>query len=110
MPFSYARFIPKTALTFLQVKGIPKGSTLTVACKGKKCPVRKRFRQANTKKKNVTLKRFFPKAYPPGTMIEARVSKTGSVTTIRRAIFRKNKRPTSAKLCLPPGVKKARKC
>jgi hypothetical protein len=111
MPFSYARFKPKTALIFLQVRGIPKGSTLTVACKGKgkRCPVRKRFRQANAKK-NVTLKRFFPKSYPPGTMIEARVSKTGSVTTIRRAIFRKNKRPTSAKLCLAPGAKKARKC
>ena len=109
MPFTYIRFIPKTALSFLQVRAIPKGSTLTVQCKGKRCPVRKRFRQVNAKK-NVTLKRFFPKAYPAGTMIEARVAKTGSITTIRRAIFRKNKRPISAKLCLAPGAKKPRKC
>jgi hypothetical protein len=109
MPFSFARFIPKTALIFIQVKSIPKGSTLTVVCKGKGCPVRKRFRQVNAKKK-VTLKRFFPKKYPPGTMIEARVSKTGSVTAIRRTMFRKKKRPISAKLCLPPGENKPKKC
>ena len=109
MPFTYIRFIPKTALSFLQVRAIPKGSTLTVQCKGKRCPVRKRFRQVNPKK-NVTLRSFFPKAYPAGTMIEARVAKTGSITTIRRAIFRKNKRPISAKLCLAPGAKKPRKC
>ena len=40
-------------------------------------------------------------------MIEARVAKTGSITTIRRAIFRKNKRPISAKLCLAPGAEEA---
>jgi hypothetical protein len=109
MPFVFARFVPKTALTFIQVKSIPKGSTLTVRCKGKKCPVRKTFKKANAKK-NVTLKTFFPKSYPPGTMLEARVSKTGSVTAIRRTMFRKNKRPISAKLCLPPGEKKPKKC
>ncbi len=109
MPFSFARLVPKTALTFLQVKSIPKGSTLTVRCKGKGCPVRKRFRKRNAKK-NVTLRTFFPKSYPAGTTIEARVSKTGSVTAIRRTIFRKAKRPISAKLCLPPGAKKPRKC
>ena len=109
MPFSFARLVPKTALTFLQVKSIPKGSTLTVRCKGKGCPVRKRFRKRNAKK-NVTLRTFFPKSYPAGTTIEARVSKTGSVTAIRRTIFRKDKRPISAKLCLPPGAKKPRKC
>jgi hypothetical protein len=86
MPFTFARFIPKTALTFLQVKGIPKGSTLTVVCKGKRCPIKKRFRKANAKK-NVTLKTFFPKKYPPRTMIEARVVKTGSITAIRRTLF-----------------------
>ena len=75
-PFTYIDFIPKTALSFLQVRAIPKGSTLTVQCKGKRCPVRKRFRQVNPKK-NVTLKSFFPKAYPAGTMTEARVAKTG---------------------------------
>ena len=109
MPFSYLRFIPKTALSFLQIRGIPKGSTLTVVCKGKRCPVKKRFRQRNPKK-NVTLKRFFPKAYPPGTQLEARVTKLGSVTTIRRVFFRKNKRPTSAKFCLAPGAKKPKRC
>jgi hypothetical protein len=109
MPFSFARLIPKTALIFLQVKSIPKGSTLTAVCKGKGCPVRKRFRKVNAKK-NVTLKRFFPKSYPAGTMIEARVTKTGSVTAIRRTIFRKAKRPLSAKLCLAPGERKPKKC
>ena len=109
MPFTFGRLVPKTALTFVQVKSIPKGSTLTVRCKGKGCPVRKTFRKRNAKK-NVTLKTFFPKSYPAGTMIEARVTKTGSVTAIRRTIFRKNKRPISAKLCLPPGAKKPRKC
>jgi hypothetical protein len=109
MPFSFARLVPKTALVFLQVKSIPKGSTLTVTCKGKGCPVKKRFRKRNAKK-NVTLRTFFPKSYPPGTLIEARVSKRGSVTAIRRTIFRNNKRPISAKRCLPPGAKKPRKC
>jgi hypothetical protein len=109
MPFSFARLVPKTSLIFIQVKSIPKGSTLTVKCKGKGCPVRKQFRKRNAKK-NVTLKTFFPKSYPAGTMIEARVSKKGSVTAIRRTVFRNNKRPISAKLCLPPGAKKPRKC
>ena len=109
MPFAFARFIPKTKLTFLQVKGIPKGSTLTVVCKGKGCPVRKRFRQTNPKK-NVTIKRFFPKSYPAGTMIEARVTKTGSITAIRRTMFRKNKRPISARLCQAPGARRPSKC
>ena len=109
MPFSFARFVPKTSLIFIQVKSIPKGSTLTVKCKGKGCPVRKQFRKRNAKK-NVTLKTFFPKSYPAGTMIEARVSKKGSVTAIRRTVFRKNKRPISAKLCLAPGAKKPKKC
>jgi len=109
MPFSFARLIPKTALIFVQVKSIPKGSTLTAVCKGKGCPVRKRFRKRNAKK-NVTLKTFFPKSYPAGTMIEARVTKTGSITAIRRTLFRNKKRPISAKLCLPPGEKKPKKC
>lgn len=110
MPFSYSRFKPKTTLILLQVKGVPKGSTLTVKCKGKRCPVRKRFRKANTRKKNFTLRRFFPRSYPPGTMIEARVSKTGSVTAIRRTIIRKNKRPIPKKLCLAPGAKTPKRC
>lgn len=109
MPFGYARFKPKTALTFLQVKGIPSGSTLTVRCIGKRCPVKKRFRKVNAKK-TVTLKRFVNKSYPGGTKLEARVTKTGSVTAIRQIIIRKNKRPKTAKLCLTPGASKARKC
>jgi hypothetical protein len=98
-------------LTVLLLKHIPKGSKVTVTCKApkhKRCPVRKPFvkrKAAGT----VKLKRFVPKTYLSGTVLQGRVVKKGTTTAVATLTVRRNNIPALKTLCLPAGAKKPQK-
>jgi hypothetical protein len=113
MPFAFSKSTKKfTVFTLLQIKGIPRGSTLKVTCKapkGKKCPA-KRFTKRNARGK-VSLKKWIRKRLAAGTKLTASVTKPGNfIGAVKIMTVRKKKRPSFVDRCLPPGTTKPRRC
>jgi hypothetical protein len=109
--FNLVRTVQSTEFTNLLIKGIPKGSKVTVKCRpkraGKKCPA-KPF----TKRKargTVKLKSFVGKRFTPGTVIDIRVTKPGSNGAVKLLTIRANSAPSIATRCLRPGARRPRK-
>ena len=100
-----------TTLNLLTVRDVPRGSTVTATCKrknGRSCGIR-RFVKRNARG-DVKLKRFLRKKLRPGTVIEVRVTKRGSIGAVKQLKTRRRKRPTITTRCLPPGAKKPVRC
>jgi hypothetical protein len=109
--FNFTRNKAFTEFANLLVKGVPKRSTVTVKCRAtarsKRCPAKK-----FTKRKargTVKLKSFLGKRFTPGTVIDIRVAKKGSITAVKLLTIRASSGPSIATRCLPPGAKKPRK-
>ena len=78
----------------------PKGASVGVRCKGGNCPYRhKRF---TSKGKRVTLRKL-GRAYPAGTIIEVRVTKSETIGKFTRLRIRAGQRPARLDRCLRPG-------
>ena len=104
--FNFIRTAKSTEFTNLLIKGIPKRSKLTAKCR-KTCPAK-----AFTKRKargTVKLKSFVGKQFTPGSTIEIRVTKAGSIGAVRLVSIHATSAPSIATRCLPPGAKKPRK-
>ena len=113
MPFAFSKATSKfTVFALLQVKGIPRGSTLKVVCKapkGKKC-ASKGFTKKNPKR-IVSLKQWLKKRVAAGTKLTVTVTKPGNFTgAVKIMTVRKSNRPKFTDRCLPPGVTKPRRC
>ena len=96
----------------LVIKGVPRGSTVTVTCRtkrGRRCRGIRKFTKRNARG-DVRLKRFQRKTLRAGTVIEVRVTKPGRIGAVKRLTVRRGKNPTIATRCLPPGVKKPVRC
>jgi hypothetical protein len=74
----------------LVVKRVPKGATVTVKCKGKKCPARS-FKK--TRAGNVKLTKFVKKKLRVGTTLTIRVTKPGAIGKQFVIKIRRGKRP-----------------
>jgi hypothetical protein len=108
LPFVYTSSRKSTRFSSLTVKGVPKGSTVTVRCKGHGCP-KKLF----TKKKvkgSVSLKPYLKKALPTGLKLTITVSKPGFVSMIKTLTIRSKAAPKIVTTCKAPGAKKASRC
>jgi hypothetical protein len=99
-----------TRLNLLEVKSIPRGSTLRVTCDppGRSaCPARAVTRRDV---RGTVKLRSFRKAFRAGTVVEARVTKPNAVGAVKLLRIRAGKRPTLATRCLPPGAARAQRC
>jgi Putative metal-binding motif len=108
LSFNFAASKAFTILTNFVVKNVPKGATVTVKCKGKKCPVKK-FVKKNAGK-TVKVKSFNKKKFKKGTIIEVRVAKTGFTTLVKRVKIMSRKAPKTTTLCQRKGQKKPGGC
>ena len=110
--FRFAASNTQTRFTSLSVKGIPRGSTLTVSCKPKskrsKCPAKK-FTKKNARG-TVKLKTFIGKKLKKGTVITIQVTKPGMIGAVKLLTIRKRNGPSTATRCLPPAAKRPTKC
>ncbi len=109
--FNFRRTTRFTEFTSLLIKGVPKRSKVAVTCRprrrGASCPAR-----SLTKRKasgTVKLKSFVGKRFTPGTVIQIRVTKSGSIGAVKLVKIRANGAPSIATRCLRPGGKKPRK-
>lgn len=101
-----------TVLTDLIVKNIPRGSKVVAVCKtkaGKACKgkLKKRFTK-NRSGLTQRLKFFERKRIPLGARIEIRVTKAGSIGSVKRVTMRARKVPSVATQCLPLGSTRPR--
>jgi hypothetical protein len=94
-------------VTLLRVRG-PRGSTVTVRCRGRGCPVR-RVRRRIPSKGEVRIKGLERKL-PAGTVIEVRVTQPGTIGKFTRFRIRSLKRPARTDACLRPGSARPSKC
>ena len=83
--FNFRRTTRFTEFTSLLIKGVPKRSKVAVTCRprrrGASCPAR-----SLTKRKasgTVKLKSFVGKRFTPGTVIQIRVTKSGSIGAVK---------------------------
>jgi hypothetical protein len=114
MPFFVKKSTNKfTTFTQLDVKGIPRNSTLKVACKApkkKKCPGGRTFTKRSARG-TVSLKKWLKKKLPAGTKMTVTVTKPGNFTgAVKIMTVKKRARPSFADRCLKPGAKKPTRC
>lgn len=107
-----ARF---TTLARLQVKGVPRGSTVEVKCKGRSCPskrVKGKRRPVTFTKRNargtISLKPWVRKRLRPNTRLTVTVTKPGAFGMVKQFTIRSSKRPHVRTTCLQPNSKTAR--
>ena len=82
-----------TTFTKLRVSGAPKrGAKLSVRCKGKGCPFKRKSVKLRDGGANLT-KRFKSKRLRPGAVVELRVTAAGTVGKVQRFTIRKRKEP-----------------
>jgi len=91
-------------ISLLSVRA-PRGSRVSVRCRGVRCPLRRQVRSAG----RVRLKRL-QRYFRAGVSIEIRVTKGQAIGKFTRIAIRKGKRPFRRDLCLVPGAKRPTKC
>jgi hypothetical protein len=85
---AYKRY---TVYSRLVIKRVPRGATVSVRCKGRKCPA-KSFKK--TRAGNVKLAKFIKKRLRPGTTLTIRVTRPGAIGKQFLIKIRKGKTPT----------------
>lgn len=115
LSYSGAYLRRSTRFTRLQVRGVPSGSMVRVACKPpnvrgrpRPCPS-KAFTKLNAGG-NVSIGSFVRKSFKVGTVIEARVTRAGRIGAVKRLTIRSRKAPSLSTRCLPAGTTKPTKC
>ena len=81
-------------LTKLQLKHVPKGSTVRLSCKGKGCP--KALKKPYTKRKasgTVSFAQFTKRPFKAGVTLTFVITNPGWLTTTKRLTFRARKAP-----------------
>lgn len=87
-----------TRLKRLVVKNLPRGSTVTVTCKGKSCPKRLKGRQFAQKlnKRSINITRLVKGPLKAGTVITVRISSPDAAPMKKTLTVRKGKAPKVA--------------
>jgi large repetitive protein len=103
-----------TRLRLLSVDA-PKGSTITVRCRGRSCPFSKSTRAASTGKlvsaaRQVRIRKLEKRLLRPGVLIKVYVTKAGAIGKYTSIKIRKGKPPKRSDRCLMPGDTKPVQC
>jgi hypothetical protein len=107
--YTFSAGVRATKFTTFLVKLVPAGSTVTVQCKGKKCP-RKPKKFTKTNARGTVKPKGFATTFKVGTVIEVRVTHAGMKGIVKRIKIRKRKPPLTSTLCLPPGSSTPSRC
>jgi hypothetical protein len=101
-----------TKFTKLQVKNVPLGATVTVTCKGKRCPSGLKGKGFTRKNAfgTVTLAKFIKKPFRVNDTITVLVSKPNAINAVKVLKVRAAKQPLITTRCQPPGAKKPVAC
>ena len=91
-------------VTLLSVRA-PRGSRVTVTCRGSDCPSRRYTSPASTGRL-----RPFERALSAGTRLEIRVTKAGFIGKSTVFVICRRAAPKRTDRCLPPGAKRAVRC
>ena len=91
-------------VTLLSVRA-PRGSSVTVTCRGSDCPSRRYTSPASTGRL-----RPFERELSAGTRLEVRVTKAGFIGKSTVFVIRRQAAPKRTDRCLPPGAKRAVRC
>ena len=91
-------------VTLLSVRA-PRGSRVTVGCRGSDCPSRRYTAPTSTGRL-----RPFERALSAGTRIEVRITKAGFIGKSTVFTIRRQAAPKRTDRCLPPGAKRAVRC
>lgn len=98
-----------TFISGLVVRRGPRGSNVTVTCRGRGCPRARSFRGKLNRSGSLQLKRF-QRIYGPGAVIEIRITKRGAIGKFTRLGVRARRVPARRDACLMPGISKPRRC
>jgi hypothetical protein len=83
----------------------PRGVRITVACRGRDCPVRRFVPRAGARRL-----RPFERELRAGTRLEISVTKPGYIGKFTVIVIRRNAAPWRSDRCLEPGAKRAVRC
>ena len=109
MNWDFARVGKRMRVLRLNVTAIPAGATVERSCAGKGCA----FKKKSIPFKAIALKlkpQFKKKLLAPGTKIEIRVVKPGTIGKVVVLTIRKKGLPAFQALCLQPGATKPAAC
>ena len=95
-----------TRLTKFLVRA-PRGSRITVRCRGRGCPFRRASDRAG--RRAVRFRRL-QRSFARGAVIEVFVTSTGKIGKYARFRFRRRKPPSRADGCLQPGARRPSPC
>jgi HYR domain len=112
LKYRYAVKQRKTHLTHLELRNAAAGLTVTVTCKGKKCPkaLKGSGKVLKSKGSALNLTSLVRSPLLTGTRIVVSIAGPSIVTTIKTLVIRTGKAPTSGTTCLQPGATKPTAC
>ena len=100
-----------TLLTALSVRRARAGSSIRLACTGRRCPFKTRTRRVSKDAAKLDLLSMVRgKRLRPGEKLEIRVTKPGTIGVVRRLTVRAGRSPKSESLCIAPGATKPARC
>jgi PKD domain len=113
LSYDFQAFRPYTRLTRIQVKRVPRGSTVRAVCafKRKKCPgkAKKSFTKRNARGTVSMNSRFAGMRLKVGTTITVRISKAGSIGAAKILTIRRGKAPQVTDRCMAVGSTRLRR-
>jgi hypothetical protein len=112
---AFSVFANHTRVTKLRIKKLRPGMRVQIRCKGKKCP--KQLRKGKVRRVSVeqsgarSFTKLFKKArLRPKAVVDVRVLQPSAIARVDKFVMRKAKLPRRKQQCIPPGVKRPRKC
>jgi hypothetical protein len=100
-----------TRLVSITIRRPRKGSTMRITCRGGSCPFRSRTRKIRRNRAKQVITRPLGRAkLRPGTRLEVRLTKPGTIGFFVRFTMKRGVFPAKKELCLPPGAKRPVRC
>jgi hypothetical protein len=108
LPFPVVRVVGNVLRSGLKIRLLsveaPPGASISVACRGRGCPLSSERQAATTTSIEAVTLRFhrFERLLPAGVVLEVRVSKAGRVGEYTRLLIRHQRTPIRLDECLDP--------
>ena len=94
----------------LSVRGVPPGAAVSLHCRGRGCPGKRRAVTVSKSGKADVHRVLRHRRLRPGTRLELWVTRADMIGKVVRFHVRRGKTPTWRVLCLPPGARSPARC
>jgi Putative metal-binding motif len=99
-----------TRLDRLGVRDAPRGAAVRLSCRVRRCKLRRQTVKVG-RNGSASLRRLFKRRkLRLGTVVEVRITAPNAIGKVVRFTTRRGRVPSSKRLCLPPGAKRAKRC